>query len=405
MSQSDLDPPRPRRRPRRIYCFPAAAAMIAVLFFSLLASSTAATAASFLRGTDSVDRWGAWADGPSDQQTVPTQVPKLRGISSVLASNSFSLALASNGSVWTWGNDSHGQLGDGTTSGSTTVTPVKAHLPFHAVSLGEGKDYGLAISPRGDVWGWGYNAGGQLCLGNTTDQPTPVRIPGLKHVVAAAGGNQHSLFLLANGTMVACGVDTYGELGNGVYESQTDTPVAVDISDVTSISIGAYFSVAVKTDGTVWAWGDNSQGELGNGTKVKSDVPVQVHLPTGLTARQVFAGGDFPNNGHVLAILSDGSVWAWGDNNRGQLGDGTLTNSSLPVPVQVPTGVTFTYVAAGGTHSLALDSTGNVWAWGDNTYGQLGDGLHEPYSASPIEVDSGVDQIWTTANDNLDHHP
>ena len=404
MSQSDVDPPRPHWRPRRIYSFPAAA-MIAVLLLSLLASSTAATAASSLRGTDSVDRWGAWADGPSNQLTVPTQVPKLAGISSVLASNSFSLALASNGSVWTWGNDSHGQLGNGTTSGSTTVTPVKAHLPFQAVSLGEGKDYGLAISPRGDVWGWGHNTGGQLCLGNSTDQPTPVRIPGLKHVVAAAGGNQHSLFLVADGTMVACGVDTYGELGNGVYESQTDTPVPVDITDVASMSMGAYFSVAVKTDGTVWAWGDNSKDELGNGTKVKSDVPVQVHLPTGLTARQVFAGGDFPNNGHVLAILSDGSVWAWGDNNRGQLGDGTLTNSSLPVPVQVPTGVTFTYVAAGGTHSLALDSMGNVWAWGDNTYGQLGDGLHEPYSVSPIEVDGGVDQIWTTANDSLDHHP
>jgi alpha-tubulin suppressor-like RCC1 family protein len=346
MSQSDVDPPRPRWRPRRIYCFPAAA-MIAVLFLSLLASSTAATAAGSFRGTDSVDRWGAWADGPPNQETVPTQVPKLAGISSVLASNSFSLALASNGSVWTWGNDTHGQLGNGTTSESTTVTPVKAHLPFSAVSLGEGKDYGLAISPRGDVWGWGYNAGGQLCLGNTTDQPTPVRIPGLKHVVAAAGGNQHSLFLLANGNMVACGVDTYGELGNGVFETQTDTPVPVDISNVARISIGAYFSLAVKTDG---------------------------------------------------------SVWEWGDNNRGQLGDGTLINSSLPVPVQVPTGVTFTYVAAGGTHSLALDSMGNVWAWGDNTYGQLGDGLQEPYSVSPIEVDTGVDQIWTTANDSLDHH-
>jgi alpha-tubulin suppressor-like RCC1 family protein len=76
----------------------------------------------------------------------------------------------------------------------------------------------------------------------------------------------------------------------------------------------------------------------------------------------------------------------------------------VPEPVDVPAGVTFTYVAAGGTHSLALDSGGNVWAWGDNTNGELGDGLREPYSVSPVKVDSGVDQIWTTANDNLDHH-
>ena len=324
---------------RRI--FPAIAVLVALLSGSSLASPRAATAAASLRGSDAVYRWGWWGDGGANQQNVPTKTPKLAGIANVLASNSFSLARAENGSVWAWGNDSNGQLGDGATSTSTTVTPVKLHLPFPAVSLGEGKDYGLAISPRGDVWGWGNNTGGQLCLGNTTDQPTPVRIAGLRHVVAAAGGNEHSLFLLSDGTMLACGVDAHGELGDGSYRPQIDTPVPVDIADVASISVGAYFSVAVKTDGSVWAWGDNLKGELGNGTKVKSDVPVQVDLPAGLTARHVFAGGNYASNGHVLAMLSDGSVWAWGDNSRGQLGDGTLATSTLPVRVQAPAGVTF----------------------------------------------------------------
>ena len=204
--------------------------------------------------------------------------------------------------------------------------------------------------------------------------------------------------------MLACGVDTYGELGNGVYETPADSPVVVDISGVVHVSAGAYFSVAVKKNGSVWAWGDNSTGELGNRTTAKSDVPERVRLPSGLTAGQVFAGGNYPDNGHALAILSDGSVWAWGDNDEGQLGDGTTTTATLPVRVLVPRGVTFTAVAAGGTHSLALDSNGDVWAWGDNKFGELGDGLPEPYSVSPVKVDSHVDQIWTTANDNVDHH-
>jgi alpha-tubulin suppressor-like RCC1 family protein len=243
---------------------------------------------------------------------------------------------------------------------------------------------------------WGLNANGQLCLGNRQDQLVPVVT--LTGVVAAAGGDQHSLWLESNGTMVACGQNGDGQLGDGQFTNST-TPVAVRISGVASISSGSEFSEATTADGSVWMWGNNSSGQLGVGTTSSSALPERVSLQS--PAVDVFCGGNYPNNGHCLAILSDGTLWAWGNNSAVQLGDGTTTNRSLPVEITPPSGVTFVQVATGGLHSLALDSQGNVWAWGDNAYGELGDNLAEKHSTAPIKVLSGCTMIWTTAHNNL----
>jgi len=233
-------------------------------------------------------------------------------------------------------------------------------------------------------------------LGNgtyTTTSPygidTPGTVSGLTGVTAIAGGYLYSLALKTDGTVWAWGWNPYGELGNGTFAGCScgiDTPVQVlGLTGVTAIAGGFEHALALKSDGTVWAWGLQSFGELGNGTfgnpglQTGSDKPLQV---LGLTGVKAIAAVGF----HSLALQSDGTVWAWGDNAYGELGNGTYTNSNTPVQVLGPGGVGFlTGVAAlagGAYHSLALKSDGTVWAWGQNTSGELGNGVFD----SPFQI-------------------
>ena len=254
-----------------------------------------------------------------------------------------------------------------------------------------------AASPAGTIWAWGYNAYGELgngTYGEGSDTPMQVSLPSLPSGVTitniAAGGEQ-SLALASNGTVWAWGYNGEGELGNGTYGDGSDTPVQVSLPSlpsgvtITNIATGGWNSLALASNGTVWAWGYNEDGELGNGTTLKSNIPVQVNLPSGVTMTNIAAGDE-----HSLALASNGTVWAWGDNILGQLGNGTYGDGS-DTPVQVslpslPSGVTITNIAAGGDQSLALASNGRVWAWGDNSLGQLGNGTDGGYSNIPVQV-------------------
>ncbi|MBI5299281.1 MAG: RCC1 repeat-containing protein, partial [Deltaproteobacteria bacterium] len=204
--------------------------------------------------------------------------------------------------------------------------------------------------------------------GTTTNSSTPVQVSGLSGITAIAGGSSHSLALKSNGTVWAWGYNGSGQLGDGTT-TERDTPVQVSgLSGVTAIASGNGHGLALKSDGTVWTWGYNTYGQLGDGTTTERHTPVQVlGSLSGVTA---IAGG-FSNN-HSLALKSDGTVWAWGANDFGQLGDGTTTERHTPVQVSDLSGVTA--IAGGSVHSLALKSDGTVWAWGYNSNGQLGDG-------------------------------
>lgn len=214
--------------------------------------------------------------------------------------------------------------------------------------------------------------------GTTTNSSTPVQVSNLTGVIAVAAGCQHSLALKSDGTVWGWGYNADGELGNG-GKSNASTPVEVsNLSGITSIAAGKYHSLAVRNDGTAWAWGYNNYGQLGNGTTTKSEVPVQV---SNLTNVQTLAGG----NAHSLAITTSGAVYAWGDNGYGQLGDGTTTSSSTPVQVSGLTNGAA--IAAGADHSIAATSTGDAWDWGNNQYGQLGNG-NTSNASTPIQVSS-----------------
>jgi alpha-tubulin suppressor-like RCC1 family protein/methionine-rich copper-binding protein CopC len=296
----------------------------------------------------------------------------------VAGGNWHTVALKSDGTVKAWGNNQGGQLGTG--DNVSTNEPVNVNGLSGIIEVSAGVYHTLALKNDGTVWVWGFNEYG-LGDGTSTESTTPVQVSGLASIIAISsnGVGDHSLALKNDGTVWAWGRNTWGELGDG---SATDraTPVqAYGLTNVTAIAAGGGHSLALKGDGTVWAWGNNQYGPLGQGTTWGTYyTPVQVPGLTGVAA--IAAGGN-----HSLALKNDGTVWAWGGNTWGELGDGSATDRATPVQAYGLTNVTA--IAAGGGHSLALKGDGTVWAWGNNQYGQLGVGSRPPNTISaPTQV-------------------
>ncbi|HET6382600.1 MAG TPA: hypothetical protein VFJ58_04340 [Armatimonadota bacterium] len=324
------------------------------------------------------------APTPTANSSVPVGVSGLSGVTAIAAGGAFSIALKTNGTVWAWGGDTYGEQGNG--SAADSGVPVEVNGLSGVAAIAAGGNDGLALETDGTVRAWGHNDSGQLGNGTTINSSMPVEVSGLSGVTAITAGGAFSLALKTDGTVWAWGDNYNGELGNGTTVNSS-VPVEVSgLSGVTTIAAGGGFSLALKTDGSVWAWGYNIYGELGNGSTTDSSVPVEVSGLSGVTV--IAAGGGFS-----LALKTDGSVWAWGYNGYGELGNGsTLFNITVPVEVSGLSSVT---AVTGGTyHSLALKSDGTVWAWGNNQSGQLGNGT-TTNSSIPVEVSglSGVTAI------------
>jgi alpha-tubulin suppressor-like RCC1 family protein len=254
----------------------------------------------------------------------------------------------------------------------------------------------FAVDTSGRVWAWGLNAGGEFCLGNMKEYTTPVELP-LTHVSTLAGGLNHATYD-AGGTVYSCGEGPYGALGDGSTQTST-TPVKViglGKNLVASLVASWGDTGAVLADGAYFDWGYDGAGQLGDGTiGTSSDVPVRVTLPDPVT--QAAQGGSLDSNGQTLVLLSDGSVYAWGNDAFYQLGDGKTASEDLPEKILPPAGVTYRTLATGGATSYAISTAGNVYAWGENNFGQVGDGSTTT-AKKPVEVTSGATTISSTAD-------
>ncbi len=310
-----------------------------------------------------------------DQINTPIHINGISGVIAVAGGADFTLALKSDGTVWAWGYNYYGQLGDNTTTERTY--PVQVQGLTGVISIAAGAYHSLAVKSNGTVWAWGYNYYGQLGNGTTTMSLLPVQVTGLTTMTKVAAGYYHSIALKSNGTIYDWGYNGNGQLGNGTT-TNSSTPILVSaLSGMTAITAGRYNSLGVKNNGTVWGWGYNGDGELGDGTTTNRTSPVQM---TGMAGATRVAGGRY----HTLILKSNGTVWACGDNGDGQLGDGTYTYRTVPVQVLNLTGITA--IAAGYYHSLALKSDGSVWGWGQNWDGELGDGTGTGDRLIPVQV-------------------
>lgn len=313
--------------------------------------------------------FGQLGNGGVTNGLTPTPVPNMGGVLAIAGGSDHSLSLNGGGTVWAWGRNQYGQLGNGTIVDSHSPTPISGLSGVISASGGNG--YSLALKSDGTVMAWGIGLQGQLGNGGTTNSSTPVPVSGLSGVSAISAGSSHALALKSDGTVWAWGTNSAGELGNGTTNASNVPVMTSGLTGVAAVSAGSQFSVARKLDGTVWAWGSNSYGQLGDGLSVNSNAPVQVLGPLGtgyLTGVSAIAAG----RAHVLATRLSGTVWAWGANNAGQLGNGLAFNSDVPVQVSGLAGPLA--IAAGGDHGLALRSDGTVVTWGANEAGELGNG-------------------------------
>jgi len=373
-------------------------ALVLVLSLALAACGGPSTSVSAVRTP--VYRFGVVGNrgkiAQLERQT-PTVVAGITGpVVQIATSNSDGYALTSDGIVWAWGVGNYGELGDGKTP-PYDIAAVRVKFPagVKIVSLANPMpfDGALAIDSTGHAWGWGLNADGDLCLSGVIGS-RPKRLP-LTDVTLATGARTHSLFD-SKDHVYACGSGDDGVLGNGSMTGSS-TPTAViglpSTAKVTALTSSWEGSGALVSNGAYYDWGYNTAGQLGDGSTANSAVPVEARLPA--PVRQVFQGGSGATNGQTVAILSNGSVWDWGDNQKGQLGDGSRTSSDVPVIVSVPAGVR---VNSGGYSCYAIDSSGRLWAWGGNDNGQLGTGSLTRIETKPVDVGIHLTQVSSTAS-------
>ena len=352
---------------------------------------------------------GQLGDGSKVDTVVPIQVDTSGIVGSKVFvsiaagsgwSNGYSFGVTDDGAIYGWGENSYDQLGDGTSIDQTLpvaldTSNVAAGVKFASVSAGEG--HTLSLTSDGKIYGWGSNWLGAVGDGSNTDRAIPVLVAASgpmsgESVVAISAGPYHSLALTSTGQLFAWGSGSAGVLGNGT-RAGANSPSTVSPSsfpvgtDFRSVAAGANTSIAITRAGQLFGWGYNGDGQLGIGLETLfQTTPIAVStngLPINTTFSSIAVGYD-----HTLALSSEGLIYAWGDNTKGQLGNGTQSTSAVPVAVSntnFPAGTTFSQIVSGKQYSMALSADGIVYAWGDNSSGQLGDGTTVE-STLPLEV-------------------
>lgn len=428
-----------------------------------------ATHSLALAADGSVYSWGSDAYGQLGlsrtlfrTQGVTVDLPPAAKVSNAAAGRAHSLAVLGDGSVYSWGDNGSGQLGDGTQAARSL--PQKVALAATARRVSSGNDFSVALLQDGTVWDWGMNDNGELGLGKKSSQLTPARIPNLANITQISSGNAHSIALDNAGSIWTWGRNSYGQLGDGAgsqrltvgkvklnvtasrvaaggdasyaldssgqvwswgrndyfqlgdggSNDRADPALVAGLSKVIALSAGTYGAAAVTQDGKLWLWGgtlqtptpvtgitsavdvsmneqnidllladgsvlalgNNDSGQLGNGTTVRADA---FSKAVGLPPMQALATG----LQHAMAVSRDGVLWSWGSNASGQLGEARQLERA--VPSQIPQLSNVVQIASGDNHALALKADGSVWAWGLNAHGALGDGTEQD-KASPVAV-------------------
>jgi len=334
-----------------------------------------------------------WGFNPAGQLGDNTAVSKSSPIQTIARGSNWKqvscgyyhlATIKTDGTLWIWGFNNFGQLGDNT-QGSGLVNSKSS--PIQTITFGTnwkqaacGKYFTAGIKTDGTLWYWGNNAQGNIGDNTVVHKSSPVQTIafGNNWKQVACGGN-HTAAIKTDGTLWCCGYNTNGELGDNTITNRSSPVQTVTFSNSwQQISCGQNHTAAIKTDGTLWCWGLNTFGRLGDNTTTSRSSPVQT-VAFGTNWKQVSCGYK-----HTAGIKTDGTLWLWGSNSSGQLGDNTITNRSSPV--QATTfGSNWKQVSGGADYTGSIKSDGTLWCWGSNVYGRFGDNTNVDKS-SPVQT-------------------
>ena len=339
---------------------------------------------SALRRDGTVWTWGSNEAGQlgngspgSHPNSTPTVVFGLTGVIAIAAGSSHTVALRVDGTVWSWGKDGI----------SNPSTPTRVIGLPRVIAIAAGGGHTIVVTSDGSAWAWGENYYAQLGDGTRTSRSTPFQIAGLSGVTAVAAGEWHTMALKSDGTVWEWGYRCFG-FSCVAYPPAHETPAQVaDLSGVVAIAAGPRHAIALKGDGSLWTWGRNDAGALGDGTTSARATPVRASTLPDVVA--ISAGFD-----NSIAVTRDGRVWAWGNNDHGQLGDGTRINRSTPV--EIPGARDAVGISAGYYHTVKVHRDGSMSSWGNNDQGQLGDGAPTVRS-TPVAVGGLSDVVAMAA--------
>jgi Alpha-tubulin suppressor and related RCC1 domain-containing proteins len=351
---------------------------------------------------------------------------------SVSVGNGYTIALKEDGTLWSWGLNNQGQLGNGTLIDKTIPTQIGTGINWAQISAGH--NFAIALKTDGTIWGWGSNTFYQLGGTSSSDKTTPVQIGTATNWQSVSAGYNHIAALASNATIWLWGSNYYGQLGDGTNIDK-NSPTQIGTPEWKAVYAGSGNTIALKKDGTLWTWGSNTNGALGNGTLTDKNIPGKIGTsnewkriyPASMAMKadsllwawgyngygQLGNGlnGSFndlenpsqigsthwkeisPSGDHTLGIKADGTLWAWGYNENGKLGDGT--NADRALPTQIGSETDWETVYANYHHTMALKTNGSLWAWGTNSNGQLGDGSKISRS-TPVPITCPTITLETT---------
>ncbi len=338
---------------------------------------------------------GALGNGTTVSSSVPVQ-ESTHGSDWVSVSAGFhhTAAIKSDGTLWSWGYNIYGQLGNNSTANSSVPVQEASH-GSDWISVSAGYYHTSAIKSGGTLWSWGLNGFGQLGNNSTTDSHVPVQES--THSTSWSSvctGGDHTIAIRSDGTLWGWGCNTFGELGNNsTTESHIPVQESTHSTDWSSLSTGYGHTAAIKSSGTLWSWGRNDNGQLGDNSTTDSLVAVQEHSMS--TDWVSISAGYY----HTTAIKSSGTLWAWGNNSRGQLGDDSAVNSSVPVQEDTQSS-DWSSVSGGAYHTAAIKTNGTLWSWGWSNYGQLGNGA---VIGSLIPKQEVTESTWIMVSGGANH--
>jgi alpha-tubulin suppressor-like RCC1 family protein len=319
--------------------------------------------------------------GDTTNRSSPAQVGTLATwTSKIYGGNNFTLAIKNDKTLWSWGYNASGQLGLGNASGNKSLPNQVGSLAIWKTVSGGGT-CSAAITTSGTLWTWGGNDQGALGLGDTVNRSSPVQVGTLSNWLKVAGGRYSMAAIKTDGTLWTWGNNQKGELGLGTssYAQSKSSPNQVGaLTTWSQVACGNQHVLAIRTDGTLWSWGKNVQGQLGLGNTTYLSSPNQVGL---LTDWLSVSSRD--NANYSLALKTDGTLWAWGINTAGQLGIGDTNSRSSPVQVGLLTN--WANVTSRSVSTGAIKTDGTLWSWGNGSAGQLGLN-NTTYYSSPKQV-------------------